>query len=101
MMFGENLERASKRIAKEYGMTFDDLYLVGVFPVAFSFRSDVTIALASPNALGDPYADGKEFSVLKWAKNAQRPVGGNYLRMINKWMKIRKSKKILTLNKVL
>ena len=101
MMFGEDLKKAAVRIAREYGMRFSELYLVGVFPVAFSFRSDVAIALASSHVFGDPIPDGKEFSTFRWVRNAPKPIGKNYELMISKWRKVKKSNEFLKLNKIL
>ena len=100
MIFGEGLREAAARIAKEYGIKFQRLYLVGVFPVVFSFRSDVAIALASPDALGDPIADKKEFSTFKWTEEPPNRTGGNYVSMIASWKKVKQSGELLELNRI-
>jgi hypothetical protein len=93
MLFGENLRQSASRIASEYSLKVGQLYLVGVFPVAFSNRSDVAICLAVPNSIGDPHIDGKEFSKFSWATKTPTNTGGNYKLMINKWKALRSSSK--------
>jgi ADP-ribose pyrophosphatase YjhB (NUDIX family) len=100
MLYGENLGQTAKRVAGEYGISFNKLYLVGVFPVSFKVRSDVSIALAAPNAAGNPKVDGKEFSKFVWRISAPSKTGGNYKRMIEKWRKLSNFRKLLELNRI-
>ncbi len=39
----------------------DEFYLVGFFPTAIKTQSDVSVAIAAPNATGEPRIDEKEF----------------------------------------
>ena len=101
MLYGEGLKEATKRIAKEYGMTCNnELYLVGVFPVAFKTRSDVSIAIAAPKATGEPGVDGKEFSQFSWRKTVPEKTGRNYKLIVKKWKALRESKEFLNLNRI-
>jgi ADP-ribose pyrophosphatase YjhB (NUDIX family) len=99
-LYGEGLIECARRIAGEYGMGFRDLYLVGVFPVKFDTRSDVSIAVAASGSFGTPVADGKEFSSLAWKRTPPRNLGENYRMMLLKWGEASKSQDFLNLNKV-
>jgi len=85
MLRGENLYTCAVRIANEYGLEFQKLYLNGVYPVNFPNRSDIVISLAARKISGQPRIDGCEFSKFKWASNTPRPTGANYLRMVTAW----------------
>ncbi len=100
MLHGENLQQAAGRIAKEYGMRIRELYLVGVFPMSFDVRHDVTIALASPCPKGDPVADIKELSKVIWSEKPPIRTGANYRKMISKWNIALSSKTFLKLNRL-
>ena len=100
LLYHESLKQCAKRIAREYGLRFEELYLNGVFPVSFRKRSDVTISLAAQDATGDPKPDGVEFSKFVWSKRAPHGVGGNYRRMVTKWLAASKSEDFLKLNRL-
>ena len=93
---GENLRNAANRIISEYGLTAANLFLVGVFPVKFSTRADVTICLASNMPSGNAVADGYEFSSFNWARNIPAKTGGNYLKMIRKWRRLERNLQVLS-----
>jgi len=99
-LFGESLTHAARRVASEYGLTPRELYLVGVFPVRFKSRSDVAVAVASPEPDGEPVADGYEFSSLKWFSEPPPNTGGNYLKMLTRWRTIRQNTHLLYSNRV-
>jgi ADP-ribose pyrophosphatase YjhB (NUDIX family) len=101
MLYGESLRNGITRIAQEYGMSCNgELYLIGVFPVAFQWRSDVAVAVAAPNAKGLPHAEGKEFSRFAWKQTLPKNTGGNYKLMVKKWRAVRKSKEFFNLNRI-
>ena len=100
ILYGENLRHVATRIGHEYGLSFQDLYQVGVFPSTFRTRSTVTVALAATNATGEPIVDGKEFSKMRWSSTMPAGLGGSYKKMILKWSKTRRSRNFLTLNKI-
>lgn len=100
MLYREDLRNAAQRIARAYGLRFGNLYLVGVFPVSFRNRSDVSVALAATHPSGTPTPDGFEFTKFKWTKTVPRRSGANYRRMISKWKQARKSREFLKLNRI-
>jgi len=100
MLRRESLKEAAIRIAKEYGLGFGRLYLVGVFPVSFATRSDISIAMAALDVRGQPIVDDVEFSKFKWSKNPPRNLGTNYRRMVSKWLHGSMSDDFLRLNKI-
>jgi len=75
-LYGESLMERARRIAGEYGMGFRDLYLVGVFPVKFNARSDVSIAVATSESFRTPWWMERSFLVL--------PGGGHRLETSEK-----------------
>jgi len=97
MLRGENLYNCAKRIANEYGLEFEKLYLNGVYPVNFPNRSDIVISLVARNVSGHPRIDGYEFSKFKWASSAPGPAGANYLRMVTAWKNRMRSEEFLKL----
>ena len=98
---GESIKQCARRIAKEYGLRFEELCLIGVFPIKFPKRSDISIAVAASQVSGEPKVDGFEFSRFAWMKAPPRRLGANYRRMISKWQDASESKDFLELNRVL
>jgi len=95
MSRGENLRKAADRILREYGLRAGNLFLVGVFPVRFPTRADVTICLASNEPSGQPIADGYEFSSFRWMRNVHSKTGLNYRKMIQKWRLLQRNPQAL------
>ena len=94
------MRNAANRILSEYGLTARNLFLVGVFPVKFPTRADVTICLASNKPAGRPIADGHEFSSFRWVKQVPSKTGANYVRMILRWRLLRRSLQALRFAKI-
>ncbi len=94
---GENLHQCAHRIADEYGLHFENLYLNGVYPVNFPNRSDIVISLVARNVSGQPQVDGYEFSKFRWATNPPKKIGANYLRMVTAWQSRMYSEEFLKL----
>ena len=90
LMKGEKLKAAATRILDEYGLIVGDMFLVGVFPVKFPSRADVSICIAGVYCNGDPKPDGKEFSSFSWTKKVPKGIGANYRRMIGRWRAMKK-----------
>ena len=88
---GESLRNATRRILREYGLSAGNLFLVGVFPVKFPTRADVTICVASNKPDGLAVADGYEFSSFKWTKKVPSNTGANYAKMILKWRLLKRN----------
>jgi len=98
LLYRESLTHVAGRIADEYGLMFGRLFLVGVFPVSFPRRSDVSVALAAVPARGNARVDGFEFSKFIWLKRAPRGIGLNYGKMISEWLSKRESREYLRLS---
>ena len=96
----ENIKQSARRIARHYGLRFRELYLVGVFPVNFPKRADISVAVAASEVSGEVVADGFEFSRFAWMKTPPKRLGANYGRMVAKWLEASKSKAFLTLNRL-
>ena len=62
LLRGESLQAAVARVLDEYTLIASNLILVGVFPIRFRERSDVSICIAAKHAGGDAQPDGKEFT---------------------------------------
>jgi ADP-ribose pyrophosphatase YjhB (NUDIX family) len=101
LLHRENLIACARRIAREYGLGFRDLYLVGVFPITFPGRSDLVVSLAALGPTGDATVDNVEFSKFVWSRRVPSRLGMNYRRMLSKWVAARESRAFLQLNKVL
>lgn len=97
---GEGLRNAAHRILSEYGLTARNLFLVGVFPVKFPSRADVTICVASNRPAGMPIADGYEFSSFRWVREVPSKTGANYVKMILRWRLLRRSVQTLRFAKI-
>ena len=100
VLIGENLTDTSRRILGEYHVSPGALYLVGVFPVNFTTRSDISICLASRNHVGEPNPDGHEFSRFKWCGRLPKKLGANYVRMILKWRAMSRDAALLKFGKI-
>jgi ADP-ribose pyrophosphatase YjhB (NUDIX family) len=98
---GENLLQCAARIGKEYGLSFERLYLNGVFPINFQRRVDIPICLAARQVSGDPLVDDFEFSKFIWRKNPPTQAGTNYVLMVSKWQRASTSREFLGLNRLM
>jgi ADP-ribose pyrophosphatase YjhB (NUDIX family) len=98
---GEDLLRSSFRVAKEYGLHFNQLYLNGVFPINFRRRSDIAISLAARNIEGVARVDEVEFSKFSWSVAPPRNLGANYRTMVNHWKLASRSMDFLRLSRLL
>jgi ADP-ribose pyrophosphatase YjhB (NUDIX family) len=100
LLRGENLVQCASRIADEYGLTFERLYLNGVFPINFRWRADIPICLAARKISGEPRTDGFEFSKFVWSQKPPAAVGANYARMVSRWERVSRSNDFLLLNRL-
>ena len=98
LLYRESLLQAGRRVGLEYGLRFRELYLVGVFPISFPRRSDVSIALAAVQVSGRAEADGFEFSKFVWSRRIPPRLGLNYARMVAEWRRKRESREYLKLS---
>lgn len=97
---GERLQAAAKRILAEYGLAARDLFLVGVFPIRFPSRSDLTVCLAARYPIGEARPDGWEFSNFRWTRWLPRGIGANYRRMIVQWNKMKRNPQVLQFSRL-
>jgi ADP-ribose pyrophosphatase YjhB (NUDIX family) len=91
---GEDLQAAAQRILAEYKLSSREFYLVGVFPISFPSRSDLSICLASRKFSGEPKPDGAEFSTFRWTKQLPTGIGANYRRMITRWRRMKRKPQV-------
>jgi ADP-ribose pyrophosphatase YjhB (NUDIX family) len=97
---GEGLVESAQRILSVHGLRATNFYLVGVFPIRFPSRSDISICLATTRFSGNPIPDGTEFTKIQWFKKPPARTGKNYVAMIKKWRSIRKCKQALKINEL-
>jgi len=101
ILYRENITQCAHRIARHYGLRFRELHLVGIFPVNFPKRSDITIAVAALKVSGQPKVDRFEFSRFAWFKTDPRRLATNYRRMVTKWTQVSKSADFLKHSRIL
>jgi ADP-ribose pyrophosphatase YjhB (NUDIX family) len=101
IVHGETLSQCARRIAREYGLSFDRLYEIGVFPVRFRTRSDLSVAAWAPRSRGQARADGKEFTRIVWSRNMPSNLGENYRLMVDKLERARHLDTFIELNRIL
>ena len=97
---GENVAIAARRILSSHGITANRFYLVGVFPIRFHSRFDISICIAATAFSGNPAPDGTEFKKVHWFKKLPNKTGANYVKMIKKWRKVRKFPQIVKVNEL-
>jgi hypothetical protein len=95
---GEGLVKAARRVLSSHSLAANDFYLVGVFPVGFPSRFDISICVATESFSGTPIPDGTEFAKIQWFRNLPKRTGKNYVEMIEKWRKLRKSAQARRIN---
>jgi ADP-ribose pyrophosphatase YjhB (NUDIX family) len=97
---GEDLTTAARRILSTHNIRANDFYLVGVFPVRFPSRFDLSICVAAKNYSGTPVPDGTEFTKVRWFSTLPNGIGKNYRKMIEKWRRIRHMPQVTRLNQI-
>ena len=100
MRMGESAVEAAHRILSYHGLKANAFYLVGVFPIGFRSRFDVSICLAATGVSGSPTPDGAELTKIRWFRKLPKRTGKNYVRMVEKWRKIRASPEAVRLNRL-
>ena len=98
--FGENLTVAAHRILALHRIKARDFCLVGVFPIRFPSRFDVSICLATKHYSGKPVPDGAEFTRVGWFRTLPRGTGRNYRMMMEKWKRMRCMPKVIAFNRL-
>jgi ADP-ribose pyrophosphatase YjhB (NUDIX family) len=97
---GETLTGTARRVLSAHGLAANGFYLVGVFPVRFPSRFDISICLAAGSFSGTPVPDGTEFKKIGWFRNLPKNTGKNYVEMIEKWRSVRDSAHCMKLNRI-
>jgi ADP-ribose pyrophosphatase YjhB (NUDIX family) len=97
---GERLHTAAERILAEYGLAARNLFLVGVFPIKFPSRSDLSVCLATNHPTGEASPDGVEFSHFRWTRLLPRRTGANYKRMIIQWNRMKRNPQVLRFSRL-
>ena len=98
--FGESPVKAARRILSSHGLRASNFYLVGVFPIMFPSRFDISICIATTGYSGSPIPDGTEFTKIQWFKKLPQGTGKNYVEMIKKWRRIRMCPQALKINRL-
>lgn len=81
----EDLRRAVRRILVAHNVKTESLYLVGVFPISFPSRQDISIRVPAKYWYGHAVPDGTGFKKVRWFRNLPRRTGGNYRKMLKIW----------------
>jgi ADP-ribose pyrophosphatase YjhB (NUDIX family) len=97
---GEGLAEAARRILSSHGLGANGFYLVGVFPIRFPSRFDISVCLAATSFSGSPIPGGTEFTKVGWFKKLPRRTGKNYVEMIERGRRMRKSAYVMKLNRI-
>jgi ADP-ribose pyrophosphatase YjhB (NUDIX family) len=88
---GESLEKAAARHCLKSGIGISDIRQLGVYPVMFGSRHDITISLAAQMRSGF-LRPTKEMARYNWFKKNELSrisrIGGNYKRMLKQWISI-------------
>jgi len=100
LLKSEKPQSAAGRVLSDYGLSASNFFLVGVFPINFPTRSDLTICLASRHIEGVARPDGFEFSSFRWADKLPNRLGANYRRMIVRWRDLKRETRALRLAKL-
>jgi ADP-ribose pyrophosphatase YjhB (NUDIX family) len=87
---GESFSETVIRQCRESGLTVRKPYFLGVCPVKFSSRHDITICMAAQWKSGNPTSTN-ELSRYMWFEADEideiKPIGGNYRKMLRDWWK--------------
>lgn len=86
---GESFQAAAVRHCLKSGLRISSVRELGVFPVVFSPRHDITVSLAARMRSGIP-SPTKEMTRYKWFRKSElgriSPIGGNYKKMLRHWL---------------
>lgn len=92
---GESLKAAAVRHSLKSGLKVFGVQLLGLYPVMFRSRHDLTIGLAAELRSGDP-KQTHEMTRYRWWKKDQigriSPIGGNYKKILEAWKRTERRK---------
>src|SRR5208337_1003478 len=95
----EDISTAARRNLTAQGIHAEDFFLVGVFPISFPSRFDISICIAARHFSGKVKPDGTEFKRIGWFKSLPRETGQNYRKMIVRWRKMRRMPQLVEFNR--
>jgi ADP-ribose pyrophosphatase YjhB (NUDIX family) len=89
---GESFEAAAVRHCRETGLRISGVRQLGVYPVVFRSRHDITVCVTARIASGIPRPT-KEMARYRWFKNSLlgriSPIGGNHRKMLRHWLMVK------------
>jgi ADP-ribose pyrophosphatase YjhB (NUDIX family) len=89
ILHGESLGAAATRHCLKSGLRIAKVQYVGVYPVMFRSRHDITIGTAAELRSGNPRATS-EMARYRWYEKDQvseiSPIGSNYRRILEGWI---------------
>lgn len=92
---GESLKATVIRHCLKSGLKVSGVQKLGVFPVMFRSRQDITISFAAELRSGTPKPTN-EMARYRWYKKNQigriMPIGGNYKKMLEAWTRTERRK---------
>jgi len=90
---GEPLKAAVLRHCLKSGLKVSEVQQLGLYPVMFRSRHDLTIGFAAQLRFGAPRPTN-EMSRYRWCKKDEldriSPIGANYRRMLEDWTRMEK-----------
>jgi len=95
----EKICAAARRNLRAQGINAEDFFLVGVFPISFPCRFDISICIAARHLSGNAKPDGTEFKKIGWFKSLPHETGQNYRKMIARWRKMRRMSQLVEFNR--
>ena len=97
---GEDVATAARRILSAHNILANDFYLVGVFPIRFPSRFDVSICVAARSYSGTAVPDGTEFTNVRWFSTLPTGIGRNYRKMMEKWRRMKRLPQTIKFNQI-
>jgi len=90
---GESFEEVAIRHCRESGLRISEVQQLGVYPVVFRSRHDITVCVTARMISGVPRPT-KEMTRYRWFRNSLlgkiSPIGGNYRKMLRQWLSRRR-----------
>ena len=88
MLRGESFEEAAIRHCRKSSLIVSNLRSLGVYPVRFRSRHDITVCMAAKLKSGVPEPT-REMMRYRWYGRDEidriSPIGGNYKKMLQHW----------------
>jgi ADP-ribose pyrophosphatase YjhB (NUDIX family) len=88
---GESLRAAAVRHCLKSGLRISEVQFIGVYPVMFHSRHDITIGMAAVMRSGT-LKPTQEMARYRWCMKDEvgriSPIGGNYKKMLEAWVRM-------------